>query len=202
MGIVRQLQHWLGGSGPRIRVSDFVPSDHYLRLFADTFSWAEMVEAVERSMARRFPKESAAGRFPISTRVLLALELFKAELSCSDEQICSRLRTDFALMYACGIQDVQADVHQAHFVLPEVLCRFRSRLDDALMEELLQIQATAALDAGLVSPEHLVVDTYASEQGSQRVTDATTLYKAKKNPRRRRRNRDGTQQRDAEAAGA
>jgi len=46
------------------------------------------------------------------------------------------------------------------------------------------------------------VDTYASEQGSQRVTDATTLYKAKKNPRRRRRNRDGTQQRDAEAAGA
>ena len=70
------------------------------------------------------------------------------------------------------------------------------------MEELLQIQATAALDAGLVSPEHLVVDTYASEQGSQRVTDATTLYKAKKTPRRRRRNRDGTQQRDAEAAGA
>jgi len=174
MGIVRQLQHWLGGSGPRIRVSDFVPSDHYLRLFADTFSWAEMVEAVERSMARRFP---------ISTRVLLALELLKAELSCSDEQICSRLRTDFALMYACGIQDVQADVHQAHFVLPEVLCRFRSRLDDALMEELLQIQATAALDAGLVSPEHLVVDTYASEQGSQRVTDATTLYKAKKSRR-------------------
>ena len=173
MGIVRQLQHWLGGSGPRIRVSDFVPSDHYLRLFADTFSWAEMVEAVERSMARRFP---------ISTRVLLALELLKAELSCSDEQICSRLRTDFALMYACGIKDVQADVHQAHFVLPEVLCRFRSRLDDALMEELLQIQATAALDAGLVSPEHLVVDTYASEQGSQRVTDATTLYKAKKKP--------------------
>ena len=182
MGIVRQLQHWLGGSGPRICVSDFVPSDHYLRLFADTFPWAEMVEAVERSIARRFPKESAAGRWPVSTRVLLALELLKAELSCSDEQICSRLRTDFALMYACGIKDVQADVHQGHFVFPGVLCQFRSRLDDVLVEELLQIQATAALDAGLVSPEHLVVDTYASEQGSQRVTDATTLYKAKKKP--------------------
>ena len=180
MGIVRQLQHWLGGSGPRIRVSDFVPSDHDLRLWADTFPWAQMVEAVERSMVRRFPKESAAGRWPVSTRVLLALELLKAELNCSDEQICSRLRTDFALMYACGIEEVQADVHQGHFVLPEVLCQFRSRLDEALMEELLQIQATAALDAGLVSPQHLVVDTYASEQGSQRVTDATTLYKAKK----------------------
>ena len=191
MGIVRQLQHWLGGSGPRIHVSNFVPSDHDLRLWADTFPWAQMVEAVERSMVRRFPKESAAGRWPVSTRVLLALELLKAELNCSDlpaqcpalqagEQICSRLRTDFALMYACGIQEVQADVHQGHFVLPEVLCQFRSRLDEALMEELLQIQATAALDAGLVSPQHLVVDTYASEQGSQRVTDATTLYKAKK----------------------
>lgn len=182
MGIARQLQHWLGGSGPRIRVSDFVPSDHYLRLWADTFPRAEMVEAVERSMARRFPKESAAGRRSVSTEVLLILEFLKAELNCSDEQICSRLRTDFALMYACGIQDVQANVHQGHFVLSEVLCKFRSRLDDALMEELLQIQAIAAVDAGLVSPEHLVVDTYASEQGSQRVTDATTLYKAKKKP--------------------
>ena len=159
MGIARQLQHWLGGSGPRIRVSDFVPSDHYLRLWADTFPRAEMVEAVERSMARRFPKESAAGRGSVSTEVLLILEFLKAELNCSDEQICSRLRTDFALMYACGIQDVQANVHQGHFVLSEVLCKFRSRLDDALMEELLQIQATAAVDAGLVSPEHLVVDT-------------------------------------------
>lgn len=182
MGIARQLQHWLDGSGPRIRVSDFVPSDHYLRLWADTFPRAEMVEAVERSMARRFPKESTAGRGSVSTEVLLILEFLKAELNCSDEQICSRLRTDFALMYACGIQVVQADARQGHFVLPEVLCQFRSRLDDALMEELLQIQATAAVDAGLVSPEHLVVDTYASEQGSQRVTDATTLYKAKKKP--------------------
>jgi hypothetical protein len=44
----------------------------------------------------------------------------------------------------------------------------------------LQIQATDAMDKGLVSPQHLVVDTFVSEQGSQRVTDATTLYKAKK----------------------
>jgi len=101
MGIVRQLQHWLGGSGPRIRVSDFVPSDHYLRLFADTFSWAEMVEAVERSMGRRFPKESAAGRFPISTRVLLALELLKAELFRRTDllSVTNRFRADVCLRY-------------------------------------------------------------------------------------------------------
>ena len=182
MGIVRHLQHWLGGQGPRILVHDFVPQDHYLRLWADTFPWENMVESVDASIARRFLRETAQGRPSVSTRVLLALELLKAELNCSDEQICSRLRTDFALMYACGIEEVQADSGQGHFVLPEVLSQFRSRLDDPLMEEIVQIQAAAAMDQGLVSPEHLVVDTYASEQGSQRVTDATTLYKAKKKP--------------------
>jgi hypothetical protein len=48
------------------------------------------------------------------------------------------------------------------------------------MDELIAIQAAAAMDAGLVSPAHLVMDTFPAEQGSQRVTDATTLYKAQK----------------------
>lgn len=180
MGIVRQLQYWLRGSGPQLKVSDFVPLDHPLRLWADTFPWTTMVEAVEQSFARRFPKKAPSGRYPVSIRVLLALELLKAELHCSDEQICSRLRTDVAVMYACGIDHVHVDRAQRHFVLPEILAQFRKGLDQALLEEVLAIHAAAAVDEGLVSPEHLVVDTFPSEQGSQRVTDATTLYKAKK----------------------
>jgi len=181
MGIVRQLQHWLSGKGPRLMVADFVPEDHPLRLWADTFPWHQLVEAVEAYRATHHPKKALPGGRPgVSTRVLLALELLKAELACSDEQICSRLRTDFAVMYACGLEVVQADRAQSHFVLPELLAQFRSRLGEELMPQLLQIQATAAMDAGLVSPSHLVADTFASEQGSQRVTDATTLYKAKK----------------------
>ena len=180
MSIVRHLQHWLGGSGPELVVSDFVPDDHYLRQWADTFPWEAMVAAVDRHLARHFPKETNRGRPPVSTRVLLALEILKAELACSDEQICSRLRTDFAVMYACGLETVHADRRQSHFVLPEVVAQFRSRLDEPLMAEVLQIQATAAMEEGQVSPSHLVVDTFASEQGSQRVNDAATLYKAKK----------------------
>lgn len=181
MGLVRQLQHWLSGGGPRLHVSDFVPEDHYLRLWADTFPWEKMVDAVDQHLARHHPtKDHAGGRPGVSTRVLLALELLKAELACSDEQICSRLRTDFAVMYACGIEVVQAHRSQPHFVLPEVVAQFRSRLGEQLLPQLLQLQATAAMEAGLVSPAHLVVDTFASEQGSQRVTDAATLYKAKK----------------------
>ena len=180
MLLLRYLQHWLTGRGPCIHVVDFVPETHPLRQWADAFPWAALVTAVEQRFARRFPPQTTRGRAPIATRVLLALELLKHELSCSDEQICSRLRTDLAVMYACGITDIQVERAQGHFVLPEVLAQFRQRIDDALMEELLAIQAAAAMEAGLVSPAHLVVDTFPSEQGSQRVNDAATLYQAKK----------------------
>ena len=49
-----------------------------------------------------------------------------------------------------------------------------------LMEERLAIQAATAMEDGLVSPAHLVVDTCPSEQGSPRVNDAATRYKAQK----------------------
>jgi transposase len=180
MPLLRYLQHWLAGRGPRLPVAEFVPETHPLRQWAETFPWAAMVGAVDRSFAQRFPKSTRRGRPPVSTRVLLALELLKHELACSDAQICSRLRTDLAVMYACGIMEVQVDGSQEHFVLPEVLAQFRSRLDGPLMEELLASQAATAMEDGLVSPAHLVVDTFPSEQGSQRVNDAATLYKAQK----------------------
>jgi hypothetical protein len=161
-------------------VADFVPETHPLRQWADTFPWAALVAALDRSFTQRFPTPTARGRPPVSTRVLLALELLKHELACSDEQICSRLRTDLAVMYACGIRAVQVDGSQEHCVLPEVLAHLRSRLDAPLMEELLAIQATSAMEDGLVSPAPVVVDPFPREQGSQRVNDAATLYKAPK----------------------
>jgi Transposase domain (DUF772) len=182
MGILRHLQHWLIGRGPHLQTAEFVPQTHAIRLWAETFPWDAMVQAVEQSFARRFPKKRPhGGRPPVSPRVLLALELLKHELGASDEDICQRLRTDVAVMYACGLRALHADRSQAHFVLPETLAQFRHRLDAALMDELLAIQAAAAMQEGLVSPAHLLVDTFPAEQGSQRVTDATTLYKAQKN---------------------
>jgi hypothetical protein len=161
-------------------VADFVPETHPLRQWADTFPWAALVAAVDQHFAQRFPTPTARGRAPVATRVLLALELLKHELHCSDEQICSQLRTDLAVMYACGIAEVQVNRTQAHFVLPELLTQFRSRLDETLLQELVALQAAAAIGEGAVSPAHVVVDTFPSEQGSQRVNDAATLYKAKK----------------------
>ena len=181
MRIVRHLQHWLTGQGPRICVADFVPQTHPIRRWSDTFPWAAWVEAIQASFARRFPAPSNRGRSAISVRVLLALELLKAETQSSDEQMCARLRTDFAVMYACGIQEVEVDPSQEQFVQPETLSQFRAKFDDALLAQLLQIQATDAMAHGWVSPAHLMVDTFPSEQGAQRVNDAATLYKAKKN---------------------
>jgi len=180
MRLVRYLQYWLSGSGTPLQVTDFVPKTHPIRQWADTFPWGALVSAIEQSFDTRFPKKSLRGRRPVPLRVLFALELLKHELGASDEDICHRLRTDFAVMYACGLRAYQVNPSQAHFVLPETLCEFRSRIDEALMDALLTIQAAAAMDEGLVSPSHLVIDTFPSEQGSQRVTDATTLYKAQK----------------------
>jgi hypothetical protein len=175
------LQHGLRGSGARLQVADVVPTTPSLRQWADTFPWAKVVEAVEHRVARRFPKRAPGGRHPVPTRVLLALELLKHEVSASDEAICERWRTDLAVMDACGLKEVQLDSPQGHFVLPETLAQFRARLDEALIDALLAIQAAAAMDEGLVSPAHVLVDTFPAEQGSQCVTDATTLYKAQKN---------------------
>jgi len=180
MRLVRYLQHWLSGTGARLHVTDFVPVSHPIRQWADTFPWAALVSAMEHSFTQRFPRSSPRGRWPVPVRVLLALELLKHELGASDEDICQRLRTDFAVMYACGLREYQVNPSQAHFVLPETLCEFRGRIDEALMDELIAIQAAAAMEEGLVSPAHLVIDTFPSAQGSQRVTDATTLYKAQK----------------------
>jgi hypothetical protein len=115
-----------------------------VRQGADTFPWTALVAAVERNFAQRFPTPTARGRVPVATRVVLALELLKHELHCSDEQICNQLRTDLAVMYACGIAQVQVNRTQAPFVLPELLTHFRSRLDAALLKELLALQAAAA----------------------------------------------------------
>src|SRR5918996_1097337 len=168
MRLLRYLQHWLTGQGLQIAVADFVPETHPVRQWADTFPWAALVAAVDRSFAQRFPTSTARGRTAVSTRVLLALEFLKHELHCSDEQICSQLRTDLAVMYAGGIAEVQVNRAQAHFVFPELLTQFRSRLDEALLQELLALQAAAAIDEGAVSPAHVVVDTFPSEQRSQR----------------------------------
>lgn len=181
MGILRHLHHGLTGCGPHLQTAAFVPETHPIRLWADTFPWDAMVHAVAHSFAQRFPtKRPTGGRPSVSLRVLLALELLKHELSASDEDIGQRLRTDVAVMYACGLPEGHADAAQAYFVFPETLAPFRSRIDQDLMDTRGAIQGAAAMDAGLVSPAHLLVDPFPAEQGSQRVTEATTLYKAQK----------------------
>jgi hypothetical protein len=182
MGLGRYLQHWLSGIGTVLPVTDFVPQNDPLRQWADTFPWDALVYAIEQSFATRFPTTSKRGRRPVPIRVLLALELLKHELGASDEEICRRLRTDFAVMYAAGLREYRINPSQDSFVLPTTLCEFRGRIDEALVDELIALQAAAAMEEELVSPAHLVVDPFPCEQGSQRVTDATTLYKAQKKP--------------------
>src|SRR2546428_8749521 len=133
MQLFRDLQHWLPGRGPYLQVADFVPDTQPMRQWAMTFPWEALIAAVERSFAQRFPRASTRGRPPVSTRVLGALERLKHALACSDEPICTRWRTDGAVLSAGGLRAVQGDGSQAPVVLPEVLAQFRRRLDEPLM---------------------------------------------------------------------
>ncbi len=180
MQILRYLQHGLRGGGPGLQVADVVPATPPLRQWAETFPWAALVAAVERSFAQRCPQLTTRGRPAIATRVFVALELLKHELAGSAAQLCRRLRTDVAVLYAGGLRAVQVDGSQEHFGLPDVLAQFRRRRAAPVMEELLTSQAATAMEAGLVSPAHVVVDTCPSAQGRQRVKAAATLYKAPK----------------------
>ena len=108
-------------------------------------------------------------------RVLLALEFLQHALGGSDEAICHRLRTAFAVLYAWGLREDHADRSQTPCVLPETRWELRGRIDAARMDALSAIQAAAAMDAGRVSPAPLVLDPLPAAQGSQRVTEAITL---------------------------
>jgi DNA-binding helix-hairpin-helix protein with protein kinase domain len=97
MRLLRHLQPWLTATGRPLIVADFVPQTHPLRQWADTFPWAALGAAVDQHFAQRFPTPTARGRAPVATRGLVALALLKQELHCSEEQICSQLRTDLAV---------------------------------------------------------------------------------------------------------
>ena len=177
---MRYLPYWVRGIGAPWHGPDFVPPSAPLRPWADTWPWTALVDASEQSCQPRFPTTSPRGRRPVPLRALLALDLLTHALGASDEAICPRLRTDFAVMYACGLREYHIHAAPAHCVLPTTLCECRGRLDEALVDERSAIQAAGAMDKGLVSPAHLVSDTLPCAQGSQRVTDATTLYTAQK----------------------
>ena len=107
MRFLRDLQHGLTGHGTSLQVADCVPTTHPIRQWAATWPWAALVAAIDRRVAQRFPKDSLRGRPAVSLRVLLAWEWLTHEVGASDEHICHRLRTDVAVMYACGIETVQ-----------------------------------------------------------------------------------------------
>ena len=65
----RCLQPWLTGRGPCLQVADCVPATHPRRQWAETFPWAALVAAVDRSFAWRFPNRTTRGRPYIATRV-------------------------------------------------------------------------------------------------------------------------------------
>ena len=43
MRLIRHLQHWLGGSGPGLRVADVVPKSNSIRQWSDTLVLSQIL---------------------------------------------------------------------------------------------------------------------------------------------------------------
>jgi hypothetical protein len=157
-----------------------VPATHPLRPGAETWPWAALVAAVDRSFAQRFPTPTARGRPPVSTRVLWAGARLHQELACADEPIWSRWRTALAVMSAGGSTPVQGDQAQEQCVRPAGRAPSRRRRAAPLMAALLALQAAPAMADGVVSPAPLGGATVPRAQGRPRGTAAAPLEKAPK----------------------
>ena len=161
MGMLRHLQHWLNGQGPQLQTTEFVPETHPIRLWADTFPWDSIVDAVTQSFTQALSHKRARGVVARLACVLLALELLEPNWAGPTKAFVTTTHRCGGGV-RCDIRNVQTDGCQSHFVLPETLTQFRRRIDQDLMDKLVAIQAAAAMEAGLVSPAHLLVDTFPS----------------------------------------
>ena len=90
MQLLRYFQHWLTGRGPCLQVVDFVPDTPPIRHWADTFPWALLVAAVERSVAQHFPNPPHAWTAARLDAGIVGVGVAETGVACSDEQICRR----------------------------------------------------------------------------------------------------------------
>ena len=75
MRLLRQLQHWLTGTGRPLRVADFVPESHPVRQWADTLPWTALVAAVDRRVSVSKVGRKSEGWWKSAVRYFKGLEI-------------------------------------------------------------------------------------------------------------------------------
>ena len=126
----------------RARLDNLIDLRHPLVKLADRMPWDAIAERLGRVLP---PEPVAAGRPALPLRLVVGLLYLKHAYNLSDEQVCARWLENPYMQYFCGEVFFQTRLPCD----PSSLTRFRQRLGEAGVEELLAqtIEAAKAMDA-------------------------------------------------------
>ena len=144
----------------------------YVRL-AHVIDWERIVALVEPC----FPKGIKEGRKSLSPRLAISLLMLRAMNNLSDRDVIEKWSTDGAWQYFSGM---------AHYEMrrpadPSSLCRWRTRLGEKVLSQILGETVDAARRAEVLPKKNLevvVVDTTAQRQNVKRPGEANLVTDA------------------------
>ena len=155
----------------RARLDQMIGNEHPLVKLAEKMPW----EAIAERLSGVLPPEPAgAGRPALPMRLVVGLLYLKHAYNLSDEQVCARWLENPYWQHFCGEVYFQT-------VLPcdpSSLTRFRQRLGEAGVEELLAQTIEAAKAMKAIRPrdlERVVIDSTVQEKAVAYPTDSRLL---------------------------
>lgn len=157
----------------RSRLDQILNMQHPLCALANGIDWSGFEEELGMLYEERM------GRPGLSTRLMVGLHYLKYSFDESDESVVERLHENPYWQYFCGMQYF---THEA-LLDPSSLVRWRQRVGEAGMEQLLEETIAVAQRNKLMEPRHLKrvnVDTTVQEKAIAFPTDARLYYKMRR----------------------
>lgn len=155
----------------RSRFDQMIDMRHPLVRVADAMPWDALIAAVGHTL----PSVSEGpGRRPLPARLVLGLLYLKHTYDLSDEAVCQRWLENPYMQYFCGEVTFQTRLPCD----PSSLTRYRKRLGEEGVEELLAQTIAAARDMKAVNRSDLkrvVVDSTVQEKNVAHPTDSRLL---------------------------
>lgn len=154
----------------RSRLDQILNMKHPLIVLSQIIDWPHL----EATLA---PYYSSLGRRGIAIRLMLGLHFLKYIYRLSDESICYRWEENPYFQYFCGESFFQHGLP----IERSSLSHFRDRIDEQVLEKLLQSSLSSAYKLGALSLKDLrrvAIDTTVQEKAISHPTEAGLLSKA------------------------
>lgn len=154
----------------RSRLDQIINMKHPVVHLSQVIDWAYLERTLD-------PYYSSVGRPGLSIRLMLGLHFLKYIYNLSDEGVCYRWEENPYFQYFCG----ESFFKHGLPIERSSLSHFRDRLDEGLLEKLLQSSLSSAYKLGALSLKDLrrvALDTTVQEKAIAHPTETGLLSKA------------------------